>query len=66
MGPKTMSAKDYGEKKKRMMSVEVKQEIIENNECHEHAGVQVLDLARQHDHTTSTICTILYIFFMHW
>ena len=30
MGPKKMSAKDSGEKQKRMMSMEVNQEIIEN------------------------------------
>ena len=32
MGPKKMSAKDSGEKKKRMMSIEVKQEITEKHE----------------------------------
>uniref|UniRef100_A0A0P4W6M5 HTH CENPB-type domain-containing protein n=1 Tax=Scylla olivacea TaxID=85551 RepID=A0A0P4W6M5_SCYOL len=37
------------------MSIEVKQEIIEKHErC-----VRVLELARQYDHSISTICTIL-------
>ena len=55
MGPKKKSAKDSGEKKKRMMTIEMKQEIIEKHE----RGVQVHELARQYDRSTSTICTIL-------
>lgn len=55
MGPKTISAKDSGEKKKKMISIEVKQEIIDK---HEH-GVRVLELARQYGRSTSTICNIL-------
>ncbi|XP_066108907.1 tigger transposable element-derived protein 1-like [Saccopteryx bilineata] len=55
MGPKKVSVKDDGEKKKRMMLVEVKQEIIEK---HKH-GIRVIELARLYDHNTSTICIIL-------
>ncbi|XP_066240889.1 tigger transposable element-derived protein 1-like isoform X1 [Saccopteryx leptura] len=55
MGPKKVSVKDSGEKKKRMMSIEVKQEIIEKHE----RGVRVIELARLYNRNTSTICTIL-------
>ncbi|XP_066121792.1 tigger transposable element-derived protein 1-like isoform X2 [Saccopteryx bilineata] len=55
MGPKKVSVKDSGEKKKRMMSIEVKQEIIEKHE----RGVRVIELARLYDRNASTICTIL-------
>jgi len=55
MGPKKVKAKEGGEKKKRMMSMEVKREIIEKHE----RGVRVSDLAKQYERTTSTICTIL-------
>ena len=55
MEPKKRSVKDSGEKKKRMMSIEMKQEIKEKHEC----GVRVHELALQYDRSTSTICTIL-------
>ena len=55
MGPKKASDKGSSEKKKRMMSMEIKHEIIEKHE----RGVRVSDLARQYDRSTSTICTIL-------
>ena len=54
MGPKKESGKDSSEKKKRMMSMELKCEIIEKHEW----GVQVSDLARQYEQSTSTICTL--------
>ncbi|XP_066231909.1 zinc finger MYM-type protein 6 isoform X4 [Saccopteryx leptura] len=50
-----MSAKGSAEKKRRMMSMELKQEIIERHE----RGVRVADLAKEYDRSTSTICTIL-------
>ena len=46
--------KDFDAKKK-LITTEVKKEIIQKHE----AGVRVVDLAQQHDQTTSTICTIL-------
>ncbi|XP_064089258.1 tigger transposable element-derived protein 1-like [Macrobrachium nipponense] len=55
MGPKKVSAKDNGDRKKRMMSIELKQEIIEKHE----RGVRVIELAKIYDRSTSTICTIL-------
>ncbi|XP_051783372.1 tigger transposable element-derived protein 1-like isoform X1 [Erpetoichthys calabaricus] len=55
MGPKKVSAKDSAEKKKRMMCMEVKKEIIEKHD----QGVRVVDLAKQYERSTSTICTIL-------
>lgn len=55
MAPKKKSAKDSSDKKKRMMSLEIKHEIIEKHE----QGVRVVDLARQYERSTSTICTIL-------
>ena len=55
MGPKKVHAKDASEKKKRMMSMEMKHEIIEKHEC----GVRVSDLALQYERSTSNICTIL-------
>ena len=42
-------------KKKRMMTIEIKREIIEKYE----KGVRVSELARQYDRNTSTICTII-------
>ena len=54
MGPKKESGKDSGEKKKRMMSMELKREIIEKHE----RGMRVNDLARQYEQSTSTICTL--------
>ena len=50
-----MSTKNSTEKKKRMMSIELKHEIIEKHE----RGVRVVDLAKQYSRSTSTICTIL-------
>ena len=55
MGPKKVRGKDSGAKKKRMMSIEIKREIIEKHE----QGVRVIDLVRQYERSTSTICTIL-------
>ncbi|XP_064090792.1 tigger transposable element-derived protein 1-like [Macrobrachium nipponense] len=55
MGPKKVSAKDNGDRKKRMMSIELKQEIIEKHE----RGARVIELAKIYDSSTSTICTIL-------
>lgn len=55
MGFKKVSGKDSSEKKKKMMSMELKREIIEKHE----QGVRVSDLARQYERSTSTICTIL-------
>uniref|UniRef100_A0A5F8G8Y5 HTH CENPB-type domain-containing protein n=1 Tax=Monodelphis domestica TaxID=13616 RepID=A0A5F8G8Y5_MONDO len=55
MGPKKMSAKGSAEKKRRMMSMKLKQEIIKKYE----RGVRVSDLAKEYDRSTSTICTIL-------
>ena len=49
-----MSAKDGSDKKKKMMSLEMKHDIIEKHE----KGVRG-DLARQYERSTSTICTIL-------
>ncbi|XP_077476956.1 GPI alpha-1,2-mannosyltransferase 3 isoform X1 [Stigmatopora argus] len=42
-------------KKKKMMSIQLKHEIIEKYE----RGVRVVDLARLYDRNTSTICSIL-------
>ncbi|GBM88200.1 Tigger transposable element-derived protein 1 [Araneus ventricosus] len=53
MGPKKVSGKVSAQKK--MMSIELKREIIEKNE----QGVRVADLARQYGRSTSTICTVL-------
>ena len=55
MNPKKMSAKDGSCKKKRMMSLEMKHEIIEKHE----QGVRGVDLSRQFKQSTSTICSIL-------
>ncbi|XP_064110427.1 tigger transposable element-derived protein 1-like [Macrobrachium nipponense] len=55
MGPKKVSAKDNGDRMKRMMSIELKQEIIEKHE----RGTRVIELAKIYDRSTSTICTIL-------
>ncbi|XP_068234375.1 putative CENPB DNA-binding domain-containing protein 1 [Palaemon carinicauda] len=55
MGPKQASANKGSEKKKHMMTVEMKDEI---NEKHE-SGVRVIELARQYERSTSTICTTL-------
>ncbi len=55
MGTKKKKAKDSGVEKKRMILIELKPETTEK---HKH-GVQVLELARQYDRNTSTICTIL-------
>ena len=49
-----MSAKDGSDKKKRMMSLEMKHKIIEKHK----QRVCGVDLERQHVWSTSTICTI--------
>ncbi|KAM3936129.1 tigger transposable element-derived protein 1-like [Leptodactylus fuscus] len=51
MGPKKVIA----DKKKRMISIEMKQEMIKLHE----KGTRVIELARMYDWSTSTICTIL-------
>ncbi|GBN65559.1 hypothetical protein AVEN_155986-1 [Araneus ventricosus] len=53
MGPKKVSGKVIAQKK--MISIELKHEVIEKNE----QGVRVADLARQCGRSTSTICTVL-------
>ncbi|XP_064098391.1 jerky protein homolog-like isoform X1 [Macrobrachium nipponense] len=55
MDPKEVSAEIIAEKKKRMMSLDLKHKIITEHE----RGVRVVDLARQYNRRTSTICTIL-------
>uniref|UniRef100_UPI00358F0D9F tigger transposable element-derived protein 1-like isoform X2 n=1 Tax=Myxine glutinosa TaxID=7769 RepID=UPI00358F0D9F len=55
MGPKKLNAKGSAEKKKRMMCLDIKHVIVEKHE----RGVRVVDLAKQYDRSTSTICTIL-------
>ena len=51
-----MSLQKIGrEKKRRLMTIEMKKEVIEKFE----SGMRVVELARQYDRTTSTICTIL-------
>ncbi|XP_070268928.1 tigger transposable element-derived protein 1 isoform X2 [Myotis yumanensis] len=55
MDLKKVSTKDSAEKKKRMMCIELKKEIIAKHD----QGVRVIDLAKQYERSTSTICTIL-------
>ncbi|XP_070275853.1 zinc finger protein 64 isoform X2 [Myotis yumanensis] len=55
MDLKKVCVKDSAEKKKRMMCIELKKEIIEKHD----QGVRVIDLAKQYERSTSTICTIL-------
>ena len=55
MSPKKISAMDGSDKKKRMMSLEMKHEIIKKHE----QGVRGVHLARQYKQSTSTMCTIL-------
>ncbi|XP_068250831.1 putative CENPB DNA-binding domain-containing protein 1 [Palaemon carinicauda] len=55
MGPKQASANKGIEKKKRMMTMEMKHEIIAKHE----SGVRVTEPARHYKSSTSTICTIL-------
>ncbi|UYV77928.1 hypothetical protein LAZ67_15002896 [Cordylochernes scorpioides] len=55
---KTMDRKKVCKKssaKKKMMSIELKREIIEKHE----QGVRVVDLSRQYGRSTSTICSVL-------
>ncbi|KAM3936799.1 tigger transposable element-derived protein 1-like [Leptodactylus fuscus] len=52
MGPKKKVSAD---KKKRMMSIEMKQELIKLHE----KGTRVIELAQMYERSTSTICTIL-------
>nr|XP_033807654.1 tigger transposable element-derived protein 1-like [Geotrypetes seraphini] len=49
------AARRHGTKKKQMITVEVKKEIIQKHE----GGMRVADLARCYNKSTSTICTIL-------
>ena len=55
MSHKKMNANGGIDRRKRMMSLEMKHEIIEKHE----QGVRCVDLARQYERNTSTICTIL-------
>lgn len=55
MSSKKGNGKVSSEKKKRMMSIEMKQEIIGKHE----RGLRVSDLAKLYDRSSSTICTIL-------
>ncbi|XP_061746133.1 tigger transposable element-derived protein 1-like [Nerophis ophidion] len=55
MRPKKVSAKESSERKKRMMCLELKKEIVEKHD----QGVRVVDLAREYERSSSTICTIL-------
>nr|XP_060616305.1 zinc finger and SCAN domain-containing protein 12-like isoform X2 [Anolis sagrei ordinatus] len=50
-----MGPKKVGAKKKRMMCLDIKHEIIEKHE----QGVRVVDLARQYDRSASMICSVL-------
>ncbi|XP_064116538.1 tigger transposable element-derived protein 1-like [Macrobrachium nipponense] len=54
MAPKKASGSASTEKR-RMMSLEIKLEIVEKHE----QGMRVKELAKHYDRTTSTICTIL-------
>lgn len=53
MGLKKVNAKDSAEKKKQMMRIELKKEIIKKHD----QSVHVVDLAKQYEHSTSTICS---------
>ncbi|XP_029997840.1 uncharacterized protein LOC115424613 isoform X1 [Sphaeramia orbicularis] len=55
MKPKKVRTKDRADKKKKPITIELKKEIIQTHE----RGVRVVDLARQYNRNTSTICTIL-------
>ncbi|XP_052825073.1 uncharacterized protein LOC128248298 [Octopus bimaculoides] len=55
IGPKKVSVKNNAEKKKKLITIELKKEIIVKHE----KGVRVMDIARQYDRSTSAICTIL-------
>ena len=55
MSSKKGNGKVSSEKKKRMMSIEMKQEMIDKHE----RGVRVSDLIKQYNRSSSTICTIL-------
>ena len=55
MSTKKISAKDGSDKKKRIMSLEMKHKIIEKHE----QGVCGVDMARKYKRNTSTICKIL-------
>ena len=52
---KKFSGKDSTEKKERMTSTELNNISVEKHEC----GVGLLELTRQYNRCTSTICTIL-------
>ncbi|GFW46083.1 tigger transposable element-derived protein 1 [Trichonephila clavipes] len=55
MTSKKASAKNWDEKRKKVISMELKREIIDKYE----QGVRVMELAREYNRTSSTICTIL-------
>ncbi|XP_068205404.1 tigger transposable element-derived protein 1-like [Palaemon carinicauda] len=55
MGSKQVSANKGSEKKKRMMTMKMKQEIIAKHET----GIKVTELASQYERSSSIICTIL-------
>ena len=52
---KKVSNKDFDAKKKKLIRIEVKKEIIQKHE----AGVRVVDSAQQYNRRASTTCTIL-------
>ncbi|XP_068242388.1 major centromere autoantigen B-like [Palaemon carinicauda] len=53
MGPKQANANEGNEKKKHMMTIEMKHEIIEKH----NSGIRVTELGHQYERSTSTICT---------
>jgi DeoR/GlpR family transcriptional regulator of sugar metabolism len=55
MGPVKKKAKNEDCKKKEMIRVEVKKEIIEKYE----RGIRVADIVRFYNKSTSPICTLL-------
>lgn len=55
--PKNVSESYSAEKKKRLITIELKKKIIDKHEC----NIHVVGIARQYDRNTSMICTILKI-----
>ena len=55
MAPKKMSTQDSDDKKKRMLGMDIKQEIIKKHE----RGIRVSNLCKEYGRSSSTICTIL-------
>ncbi|KAK9695326.1 hypothetical protein QE152_g32641 [Popillia japonica] len=55
MAPQNKRIKKDGDKKKMMITVTVKKEIIEKHK----RGMRIVDIARFYNRSTSTICTIL-------